>query len=225
MGVAQILATGAMQGLMALQDAVSHNIANASTGGYRRHAVAFRQAVDGLRRPVLEERMDLRAGPLERTGNALDVALEGDGFLVARSPAGDRYVRGGSLHVDQAGRLCTREGWPLLGESGRPVVVDGDRVEIASDGTVGSSGRLRVVSVPAESLRAEGSGLSLVPGARVTRSSAQVRQGFLEGANVETLPEMVRMIETLRSFEMLQRVVSAEDQMEQRSAADVGRVR
>jgi flagellar basal body rod protein FlgG len=223
MAVPQILASMGMQGLMAVQRAVSDNLANASTSGFKKIVMGFHQQAGA---PTPTAALDLAQGKLEATDNPLDVALDGPGFLVVRTTRGDRLLRGGSLTVNRQGELSTREGEPLVGVDGATIHVGAD-VAIDGDGTVRSDGkgvgRLRVVDCDAFGLAREGAVLRSEGPLRP--SGATVKGGCLEAANVETVGEMVQMMQTLRSFELLQQVVRADDEMQQRLTSEVGRAR
>src|SRR6201995_1787460 len=80
------------------QEIVANNLANVSTDGFKAQRV-FARLLDGVR-PVAEATSDLSTGNLRSTGNAMDVAVDGNGFFVVQTPNGDRYTRGGSLHLD-----------------------------------------------------------------------------------------------------------------------------
>lgn len=284
MGLAQILAAGAMRNLTAVQDVISDNLANASTTGFRRNEVAFgdfAQMVAARRQPgsaagsgpgpgatspgaeasvtgkgsaspgagpavgsagsalpsvgpglplvpMLRRVVDPTPGALLQTGNPLDLAMQGEGYLAVLTPQGERYVRGGSFQVDASGRLCTHEGWPLLAEDGSAVEGVGADAHVTESGTVVCGDQvvatLRRVTLPTDGLVHTGGAFGLAPGATPTAADTPLRSGCLESANVRTVGEMVHMIETLRTFELLQQVVRADDEMQQR-ATDVARAR
>jgi flagellar basal-body rod protein FlgF len=239
-----------MRGLMALQHAMSDNLANASTAGYKKNVVSFGSFQDALGRaagsataptasgsgttavglaPTSVLHLDLTQGTLEQTGNPLDLAMEGSGWLVVRSPQGDALARGGSFHVDDQGHLANAQGAVLVGTDGTPIRAGTGHVAVDAGGSVkvdgADVGRLQQVACPADALQRLGGALKMAPGTEAEVGTAQIRQGCLERSNAEPVGEMVHMIETLRSFELLQHVVRAADEMQQRAATDVGRIR
>src|SRR5919206_4035594 len=132
------------------QEIVANNLANVDTSGFKAERVFARAVGDGL--AAVETATDLRGGTLTQTGAPLDVALEQDQYLVVSTPNGERLSRGGSLRLDDAGRLTDAAGNPVLGEHGVIVVPPGE-LHIDPSGTVSADDRqldgLRVESVPA----------------------------------------------------------------------------
>lgn len=215
----------------------AENLANVDTPGYRREALAVREAegeASGRRPPavlIVQPRVEATPGRLLTTGNPLDLALSGDGFFAVDTPDGVRYTRNGSFHIGGDGTLITAEGHPLLGEAGPLVPPDGP-VSIGPDGAVEAGGlpvgRLRIGDFAGpEGLRKTGNSLYAPanPEAMEIRP-AQVRvvQGSLEGSNVEPVGELTRMIAAQRLFESYQRVIQAAGEMDQKAATELGRV-
>lgn len=187
-----------------LQEVVANNLANVNSDGYKADRLTA-QNIGGTGYPVPVQTLDLRQGTLRETGRELDVALQGDGFLVVQTPDGERLIRGGSLAVDRAGFLADRHGNLLLGADG-PMRVLGKEIRIEPDGTVlvdeARAGRLRmeVVADPAR-LRKEGEGRFLAEaGAATPAASLTLQQGALEEANVNSLLGTVDMIMVQRAY-------------------------
>ena len=157
---------------------------------------------------------DFSQGPSEQTKNPLDVAVDGRGFLVVQTPAGERYTRDGGLQINNQGQLVTAAGNPVLGNSGPIVFQPTDHdVSIAADGNItvleginridSVRGKLRLVSfAQAQALLKDGSNLySAGPGAAAQPDTAsKVKQGFIEKSNVNSVMEMSRMIEVTRTY-------------------------
>src|SRR5690606_4179761 len=159
--------------------------------------------------------IDMSQGSIVRTGNPLDVAIDGRGFLAAQTPDGERYTRNGALQINAAGELVTTEGYQVLGEAGPITLQPKDRdITISEDGTIsvreGSSanaealrGRLRVVSFGQEGrLQKDGTGTFMAPeGVEPDpETGARIVQGAVEKSNVRAVIEMTRMIEVTRSY-------------------------
>jgi flagellar basal-body rod protein FlgF len=209
-------------------DVVANNVANVNTNGYKADKSLFQEYLNsgahednfvGTDRRVsyvLDSGTfkDLAQGPTEQTKNPLDVAIDGGGFLVVQTPAGERYTRDGSLQINNQGQLVTAAGNPVLGNSGPIVFQPTDHdVSIAADGNVtvleginridAVRGKLRLVSfAQAQNLLKEGSNLySAGQGTAAQADTAsRVRQGFVEKSNVNSVVEMSRMIEVTRTY-------------------------
>lgn len=210
----------AAQGIVpriAQQETLANNLANALTPGFKRDKVSFQavlqQAASGPP-PSLpggasyvtaaSTRPDLRPGSMEQTGNPLDLAISGDAYFAVQTPAGERYTRAGSFTLSAAGELVTPDGARLLGDAG-PIRVEGS-VSVSPDGEVVSDGqtrgKLRLVRFPeAARLTREGTTLWASGSAPVRDPNAIVRQGFLEGSNVNPVEEMIDMLNAFRSYE------------------------
>jgi flagellar basal-body rod protein FlgF len=215
--------TGAKH-IMEQQATVSNNLANATTTGFRAQLDSFRAV------PVISEGLatrtfvvdatvgsDFRAGPIQQTGRALDVAVQGDGWLAVERPDGSEgYTRHGSLKLNENGVLQTQSGLNVLGDGG-PITVPPDVVvTIAKDGTISTIpngkapgvstvlGRLQLVNPPQESLVRGDDGLFSVKGGEPAEVDANVALigGALEGSNVNVVDSMVNMIGLARQFEL-----------------------
>jgi flagellar basal-body rod protein FlgF len=209
-------------------DVVANNIANINTTGFKADKSLFEEYLRsgahednfvGRDRRVsfVQDRAtlhDFAAGPSEQTKNPLDVAIDGNAFLVVQTPAGERYTRDGSMQINAQGQLVNAAGAPVLGTSGPIVFQPGDKnINIAADGNItvlegvnridSVRGKLRLVSVPdSQKLVKEGSNLySAPPGSTPTPSlTARVNQGFIEKSNVNSVMEMTRMIDVTRAY-------------------------
>jgi flagellar basal-body rod protein FlgG len=211
------------------QDALANDLANVSTPGYKNDraaqssfadlVLANRQTGAQVGELSLGARIDalttfLGQGALRDTGEPLDVALDGEGFIAVETSGGVRYTRNGQLVVDAGGRLVTASGaHTVLGDGGQPIQVgQADRLEISLDGRVTVAGReagtIQVVAL--EGATKEGETLFAgTPGARPATTS--VRQGYLEGSGVDAARAMVDMIVSLRAYEAGQRVLRTID--------------
>ena len=224
------------------QDQIANDLANASTPGYKADRSAQAsfadlllqnsqtgQTVGSLSMGAHVARIvtSLEQGPLQQTGDPLDIALQGDGFLAVDSGAGTRYTRNGQLSLDSQGRLMTVTGYLVLGTNGQPITATGartpDDISISQAGVVSVSGRtvgtLAVVSLTG----ATKEGDTLFTGAAGARpAGTTVAQGYLEGSGVEPARAMVDMIVSLRAYESSQRVLHAIDDTLGRATTSVG---
>jgi flagellar basal-body rod protein FlgF len=206
---------------MQRQDTLAHNLANASTNGFRAELQAFRAVpVEGsgasTRVYTLETTpgYDATPGTIAGTGRTLDVAMQGNAWLAVQGLDGtEAYTRAGALDVSADGTLVTRSGLTVLGDGGPIQVPQDAELTIAPDGTVTATqqtpnahpttiGRLKLVTPEAPLERgtdglfrsADGSDLGSDPNARV-------QDGALEGSNVSAVENMVAMIAAARQFE------------------------
>ncbi len=215
------------------QEVASNNLANVSTDGFKGQKV-FARMVEGAL-PAADETTDFSQGTLQTTNNPRDLALDGPGFLVVKTPNGERYSRGGSVQVNDAGDLTDSSGNQLLGEGG-PIRVasranaDVGAIQIARDGTVtidkAEVGRLRIETIPTKTtLQAEGSGLFIPPAARtrINPDARIVRQGALEQSNVTPIGQMVDMISIQRAYTAVQKAVTTLDTVREIATTELAR--
>jgi flagellar basal-body rod protein FlgG len=234
-------------------DVTANNIANSSTTGFKRSRVEFADLMYQQMRPagaptgpaaaspigtevglgvrVLATPREFSQGEMQQTGNPLDVAIEGRGFLPVVLPNGDpAYTRAGALQVDGDGRLLTADGFPLAGDVTIPAEASG--IAIAPDGTItgmmpgdvapATFGQLQLATFtnPAgleplgKTLYAEttSSGTAQV-GPPGEGGAGTLLQGSLEASNVNTVKEMIDLIAGQRAYEINTRVIKAADEM------------
>lgn len=224
----EIFAIGlqAMHSDMARLDHTAANLANALTPGYKRaipvqsvgQAGGFAAAMASAGN--VQSAIDRADGTLKATGQLLDLAISGEGFFEVVTPAGPAYTRQGNFRMDGKGRLVTQAGHAVAGEAGDIVLSDA-RPEIARDGTIAAAPgatpqRVRIVRFDAgTALRQIGDGLSVaaVPGRTAEHESVRIRQGYLENSNVNAAREMTQLVQTMRHFETMQKVVQSADEM------------
>jgi flagellar basal-body rod protein FlgG len=219
-------------------DGVSNDLANASTPGYKHVRVGFRDLLYSSQGPAAGPSVKAGAGAaaaivgrgqeegsLQSTGQPLDVAIAGPGFLqVKRADGSLALTRDGSLRLDATGRLTTADGDPIEPPLTVPKGTSASDVSIAADGTVRvgnrTLGRIALVGVPApDGLQPLGSNLfapSAASGAArplAAGAGATLKQGMLEGSNVDVGDEMVQLIAAQRSYEMASKAIQMQDQM------------
>jgi flagellar basal-body rod protein FlgF len=222
---------------------VAHNLANLATTGYRGQQTTFRSllarhgtSTNSLNTAINNfgvlggSRLDLTSGSLAPTGNPLDVAIAGSGFLAVQSAHGTLYTRDGSLQLTTTGQLVTSQGNAVLGAQG-PVTLPSGSVAISSDGTISVDGtvvdQLQLAEfAPGTNLTAMGSATYSAPaGSAVAAADSSVRQGMLEGSNVSATEGVVELISVQRNTEMLARALSALDgQLNQLAVQDLPKV-
>ena len=227
-------------------DVLSNNLANVNTTGFKsdetflriyNHAVSAQGA--GPLDSAINDSSVVRGslsnfapGTIKTTGNELDVAIEGKGFLVVQGPAGLYYTRNGNLHVNGEGGLVTSEGLPVLGEGG-PIQLPAGRISITASGEIEADGKsvdtLKLVDFKDRgALEKVGNSLfrSRGPEAVELESGEKViRQGCLEQSNVNPVKQMMLMIDVMRQFESLQKTIfTLMNTINERSINQVGRI-
>ncbi len=206
------------------QDRTANNLANAATIGYRRGRAfteVLREGLDAEGAPRSERRTqgwaDLAPGALEATGNPLDVALEGEGFFVVAGDDGAlRYTRSGRFMTGADGTLRTADGLAVQGADGPLQLPPGGPVTVAADGTIRvgeqEAGRLRIVTfADPGALRHLDATAFVADAAPEDLDAPAVRQGFVEGSNVDPIREMTEMISHVRLYEAQQKLIQAAD--------------
>ena len=217
------------------QDTLANNLANASTNGFRAEMQAFRAVPvrgDGASTRVyaLESTIghDARPGPVQSTGRALDVAMQGNAWLGVQALDGtEAYTRAGSLQVSAEGQLVTPAGLPVLGDGGPITVGLNAAIEIASDGSITSTtgngrpqqvGRLKLVTPEVPLTRGTDGLFRAADGELPADPTARVQTSALEGSNVGAIETMVAMISAARQFEQQMKMLQGAEQREQGAA-------
>jgi len=207
------IALSAQIALLRRSDIIANNVANLSTNGYKGEHLVFAEYLNSTQDggvgsyvdPVGTVR-DLSQGPISQTGNPLDVAIEGNGFLAVQTPQGTRYTRDGHFQLDAQGEIVTAQGYPVLSSSGAPIVISNGTgpITIGQDGTVAtgdsSAGQLQIATFQnGQALLPAGNNLFDSNEAPGTPTSTSLVQGALEGSNVQAIIEMTRLIDTERA--------------------------
>lgn len=238
----------ACAGLMARTqqlDTIASNVANASSAGFRGQKNIFgtvlaeaanRRGLSSLNQVTNSygilsgTQLDEAQGAITRTGNPLDVALEGPGYFKVQTANGVAYTRNGSFQVSSGGQLTTANGDAVLGEAG-PINVARGTVTISPDGTLSSAGaitgKLAVVTIKPPSMPvSRGNGYYTADATQEQPASGTtIRQGSLEGSNVSTIDGVVELITAQRSAETMRHMLTMLDSdMDKTAAQDLPRV-
>jgi len=227
---------------MGQEAAVAHNLANATSTGFkaelhRLRAVPIQNTQLPTRAFVVDASVsdDFTPGPLQHTNRSMDVAVQGKGWLAVQMPDGtEAYTRNGSLEVNANGILQTRSGLPVVGGGG-PITVPPDvEVVVGADGTVSAVprtgarnntttvGQLKLVNPPEQDMRRGGDGYFRLADGNPAPADPAVRvaSGYLEGSNVNVVEQMVTMISLARHYETQTKLLSVAQEMD-RSAAQL----
>ena len=231
--------TGAKH-ILEQQATTSHNLANATTTGFRAQIDQFRAVpVQGAILPtrafVVDSTTgsDFRAGAIQHTGRELDVAVQGGGWIAVQAADGsEAYTRNGSLKLDENGVLLTRDGLAVQGDGGPLAIPPGRNIALARDGTIslvpdGSAatgltavGRMKLVN-PAEADLVRGDdGLFRLKDGSAADADPKVNlvSGALESSNVNVVDEMVNMISLARQFDMQMKLLQNAESNDSKAA-------
>ena len=237
------VAAGSLKARAFQLDVVANNLANAATVGYKPDqpffAVFNKAAGSGRKLPLSGYLNDgvvfgqtgviTEQGTLRATGRPLDVAMEGNAFLLVRTSGGDRVTRDGRLQMGTDGQLQAMDGSPILGKNGQPLAVDPKKgtVSITADGTVSQqdqvAGQLELKAYEKPGALKRTGALRFDPtGATEAPVKGTVTQGHLEASTVDTASTMVEMIRLNRLFELSLKVASTlTNDLDSRSINDV----
>jgi flagellar basal-body rod protein FlgF len=198
-------------------ETIAANIANANTPGYRVDGVSFSTEIAKAGEAKVafvgegDGFISRRAGPMIQTGNPLDVAVQGDGWFAVKTNGQNVYTRDGRMTMNDTGALVSITGQPVLDVSGSPIQLDPSAgpPEITRDGMISQAGRqygavgLFSLDPNAKLTRAGTSGFTSDKAALpiLDFSANGVEQGFVEGANVDPVTEMTRLITVTRNFD------------------------
>jgi len=228
-------------------DVVANNVANLNTTGFKADNVVFHEhlmpvaranAFRGIDRQVsfVQDRatwLDLAQGPVQQTGNPLDVAVSGNAFLTVQTPRGERYTRNGALQINSQGQLVTSEGLQVIGQNGPIVFQPNDRdISIGIDGIISvregqnttdsQRGKLKLATFNRpQQLQKEGASTYAAPAGVTPQepTDARVNQGVIEKSNVNSVMEMTRMVEVTRTYTQIASMLQNQSDM-RRSAIE-----
>ena len=238
---AQLIGLSRQIGLQRQMDVVANNMANLNTSGFKAENLLFEE----YKMPVARDRdfffpdqplsytddwatvHDMTTGSMLETGNPLDIALQGEGFLVVQTPSGEQYSRAGSFAVGENGTLQDMSGNPVLGTGG-PIQFDPSETDIAisPDGTISSSaglkGMLRVVEFEnPQDVQRFGNNL-WSGGNPVPATATRVVQGSIEKSNVSGIAEMSEMIRVQRAYESIASLMQKQDEQRRTAIQKLG---
>ncbi|WP_080806223.1 flagellar hook-basal body protein [Desulfamplus magnetovallimortis] len=206
-------------------EATSNHLSNSETAGFKKDVVSF----DRMFKAQLNT--DFSQGHMRRTDNKLDLALGDEGFFKVNTPDGIRYTRDGNFTLSSEGILINQEGFPVQGDNG-DITINGENIQINKAGNITVDGVavdvLDIVTFEdVQKLDKQGADLFVYKGdpdedeqepARIS-----VKQGALEGSNVQVVDEMVTMIDHHRMYETFQKMMLTFDEVDGKAITEVGR--
>jgi flagellar basal-body rod protein FlgF len=234
-------------------DVVANNVANMNTTGFKADNSMFEEYL----MPVARENRfqpadravdfvndrgtwrDTRAGAIQHTGNPLDVAINGDGYIAVQTPAGQRYTRNGSLQINAQGQLVTTDGSLVMGDNGPIVFQTTDHniaitpdgrvtvVEAGATNTESVRGQIRIVRFAApQQLQKEGNNNYLaLPGVAPTPdTTSTLIQGSIEKSNVNGVVEVSRLIEISRAYSQIAQMLQNESDLHKNAISQLASV-
>jgi flagellar basal-body rod protein FlgF len=218
-------------------DVVANNVANIDTNGFKRRSTVFQEYLMPTARHEHFRGQDKRLsyvwdrgtalnfnqGTMERTGNPLDFAIQGDAMFAVRSGAGgsERYTRNGSLAINARGQLVNSDGHVMVTDQGGLTISATETdIKIAADGSIttsnGPRGRLKMVKVPnPQILRNEGQNLfsTAVPLQTAEGRDYKLAQGEIEKSNVKAVQEISRLMELSRAYQSITSLMQRTDEI------------
>lgn len=217
---------------------VANNIANMNTAGFRAEVVDFDTVLSDYRADRVNfatvggTHIDRAAGPVERTGNSLDVAIVGDGWFGIETPEGLAYTRDGRLTISPDGDLKTLTGYNIVDDGGAPIQVDPSAgpVVIGADGGIRQGGRdvgvLGLYNLAAEAKLTRFGDTALLsdrPGEPMDDAVKNgIRQGYREGSNVDAVTSLTELITVQRSFEQAATAIRDREDALQQAVRSLG---
>lgn len=232
----------AQQVLQQRMDMTANNLANMTTSGFKAERLVMRELSEkpAAAHDIPNEiafvdawmlQRDFSTGPLEQTGNPLDLAIEGEGFFVVQTAAGEAYTRDGRFTLNEQGQVVTKAGDLVMGDGG-PITVDpeGGQFTISREGTLEQNaaqlGTFRVVAFDTPgALEKVGSNLWRATDEQSRPpENSRVAAGFVEGSNVNAVAELTQMIEISRAYQAVSKMISQSDELRAASIEKLARV-
>jgi len=206
-------------------DATANHLANVDTAGFKKDVVSF----DKMFKAKLNT--DLTQGDIKHTGNTLDLALADEGFFKVDTPAGIRYTRNGTFTLNENNVLVNQNGDAVLGQAGQ-IFLDGENIDINKNGEIFADNELIdtldiVTFDNLENLMKQGHGNFAYngdPGDEQVPDTINVKQRAIEGSNVETVNEMVKMVDHNRMYEVFQKMIITFDEVDGKAINEVGKL-
>jgi len=205
----------ALQMLERRQQVLANNLANANTRGFKAETAFARMIGDAM--AATDTSADLTQGTLTETHNPLDVSIEGEGFFVVNTPAGERHIRGGAFQLDANRQLTDEAGHPVLGEDG-PLLLPPGEISISGNGQVRVNakivGQFRLEGVDPRARMVHEGGTMFVPDASrkpIPLDARNIHQGSVEESNVNTMSAMTEMLEVMHRYGAAQKSIATID--------------
>jgi flagellar basal-body rod protein FlgF len=234
-------ATAGMVSEMSAIDVLTNNLANTNTAGFKEDfATLVRQGANPLSygegglvlaTGVLNAQtsVDMTEGSLQVTGNPLDLALQGSGMFAVRSGQATSYTRNGRFHLSATRQLINQDGAAVLGANGQPITLpdpQGQPIVVGPTGsiTLGGAPVGQIGVFDAAGWQNAGNGTYQPIGAASATTASIIKQGMLEGANLDLAQAMGMLMTVERAYEATSQLQRTQDQIAQQAANDVGKM-
>lgn len=231
----------AMSRQMASRDqveSIANNIANMNTNAFKAERTVFNKYLTpdtGAAQMTFPKYVGIHrnteAGPINATGNPLDIGLRGEGFLVVTTENGPRYTRDGHLTINAQNQIVNSRGLIVQNDGDQPIVIPPNvaNITISPEGSVSADGqeigKFKLVNFDnLQRLQRAGNGLYTTDAEPRPAEKTEVLQGYLEGANVLPIMEITRMIEASRVYQSSQKVINSEDERIRGAIQRLGKV-
>jgi flagellar basal-body rod protein FlgG len=241
-------------------DVLSNNLSNIGTVGFKEDRTVFRAYLPASENPLDETlqttllseeqttlesyqvsnalvafegtKTDFSPGQLKQTGNAFDLAIDGNGFFCIQTPGGVQYTRKGNFTLNDEGVLANQEGLPVLGNGGEIRFIDGKEFFVDKEGNISIDGEeidtLKIVNFDdPDRLKKVGNTLFESTDPNMIEEKAEnfnLNQGFIELSNVDAIRVMLEMIEVLRGYESYKKAIQSVDDITSKAINEVGQL-
>lgn len=238
---AQLIGLSRQIALARQMDVLANNVANINTSGFKSETVLFEEykmpiASFELGNSGVEDLSytqdwatihDFQAGAITQSGNPLDVALQGDGFLTVMTPGGERWTRTGTLKLDNTGLLVTNEGYPVMSEGGEIRFSAADtNISIDDTGAIttdtGSKGNLRLVEFDDPQILAREGDNLFSGGEPIAAVNTRVVQGAVEQSNVSGVQSIAELVRVQRAYESIASLLQKQDDLRRQAISTLG---
>lgn len=212
-------------------DVIANNLANVNTPAYRGETLLFQQylgkaadpGISGNGAPISFVGLggtlpDIRPGPIEPTNNPMDFAIQGRGYFAVNTPDGTRYTRDGHFAINAQNQLVNADGYQVIDPQGRPLTIPqgAANIEVTSTGALssdkGAIGSMQIVKFDSDvAMQKVGTDLYQTDApAQPIDPTTTVKQGMIEGSNVQPITEITKMIQVQRAYEAANNMITAE---------------
>lgn len=212
-------------------DVIANNLANVNTPAFRGQTMLFNEFLGKATNPGITGNgskiafvglggtmPDIRPGPITPTSNPLDFAIQGRGYFVVNTPDGTRYTRDGHFQINGQGQLVNADGYPVVDPQGRTLSIPqgANNIEVTPTGTLSSDkgpiGSLQIVKFDSDvAMQQVGTDLYQTDApSQVVDATTSVKQGMIEGSNVQPIVEVTKMIQVQRAYEAAQTMITNE---------------
>jgi len=231
-----VAAMGAFRQQTRMDHLIANNLSNAQTIGFKREVPVFQSILSKTSERFQNiqhdtVRISFLPGPIQKTGNDLDLTIEGEGFFKVKTPNGVRYTRNGNFSLNKDQLLISADGFPVLGQRGSEITLTGKKIAVGSNGSVMADGnevdQIAVVTFSDLSILQKEGHTLLKNGSsegEIKAPQSQVVQGALEASNVNAVEEMINLMDSYRTYESCLKIIQADNSLDSKAVNEVGRV-